>query len=71
MQIVDVNFLFHRGETKLIRRPMNVAAADAAAPPCPHREAVVIVVTPLDLPALLPGVGSSTVGVRTRIRHPR
>ena len=48
VQVVNVNFVLSRRETKLIGRAMNVAAFDAAA--ChPHREAVVIMIAAIDL----------------------
>src|SRR3974377_733022 len=47
MQVMNVNLVFGRFKSEFIGRPMNVAAARAAAGQ-PHAESVMIVITAID-----------------------
>ena len=56
VQIVDMHFVLGGGETKFIRRAVDVAAAHAAARQ-PHAEAVMIMVASIDLAGIGAGFG--------------
>ena len=51
VEVVDVDFVFHRGKTEFIRGAMDVAAF-CAAPGDPGGEAVVVVVAAINFPGV-------------------
>jgi len=56
MEIMDVDRIFDRLESKIIGRAVNISATDAATRQ-PHRETVMIMIATIDLPGVCAGSG--------------